>query len=350
MKSARQRGSIRMLLGMVFAMTLLGLTEIVLRLNGVQPAYRHDALGQWRVTPNIANQTFTGADDNHRFVVSTNGDGFRTQVDRTTVDEQIRIALIGDSTVFGWGVEAEDSLAAVTEARLIEQGWTNVQVINFGQPGYSTAMMGVLFRDAIAAYRPDLSIVFIPMHDYNLSLVSDLEFLEGASSVRGFIRSLLVQHVALYEWMRRRLYPFANEVQVLPHQQSQEPRVERVSQPEQKRILNQIRVTAEQWGGEVSVGFLPFYSDLQSGSGAAQSHSGAASIHLLNRPGVQALEEWSREHNRPVFDLRDCCAYGAAERTFPFDHTHLNALGNREVGQALATAISVAVDSSPQTP
>ena len=55
---------------------------------------------------------------------------------------------------------------------------------------------------------------------------------------------------------------------------------------------------------------------------------------------MDSLEAWSAAADRPVFDLRACCAGGASERTFPFDHGHLNALGNREVGQALAEAIS----------
>jgi len=338
-----------MLLGLVFAGALLGLVEITARLIGVQPAYKHDALGQWRVTPNLDDHEFTAAHDSHHFRVSTNADGFRTLAARAAPDGHTRIALMGDSTVFGWGVDDPESLAAVTQTRLIDQGHNTVQVINFGQPGYSTAMMGSLFRETIAAYQPDLSIVFIPMHDYNRSLVSDLEFLQGTTTARGAIRSVLVQHLALYELIRRRLYPFANAAQLLPHQQGQEARVERVSQAEQYIVLNQMRRIAAEWGGEVSVGFLPFYADLQRGSGAAQSHSGAASIHLTRRPGVKALKTWSSEKDRPVFDLRDCCAHGAADRTFPFDHIHLNALGSREVGWALADAIARTTASPPET-
>ena len=61
----------------------------------------------------------------------------------------------------------------------------DVHVLNLGQPGYSTAMVGDLFQDTVVAYEPDLTIVFIPMHDYNKSLVSDLEFLQGAQQFEG---------------------------------------------------------------------------------------------------------------------------------------------------------------------
>ncbi len=348
MKPFSHHRGLRLIMGVVFAGALIGLAEIAARLNGVQPSYQHDGLGQWRVTPNLDDQVFAGANDSHHFRVSTNDDGFRTQAVRAEKGAYTRIALMGDSTVFGWGVDGPDSLPAVAQASLNDQGFSRVQVINFGQPGYSTAMMGSLFRDAVAAYQPDLSIVFIPMHDYNLSLVSDLEFLQGASTTRAFIRSLLVQHVALYELIRRRVYPFANEMQLLPHQQGQEARVERVSKTERYKILHQIQRVASEWGGEISVGFLPFYADLQHGSGAGQHHSGAASLHLFRRPGVESLESWSFENNRPMFDLRDCCAHGAADRTFPFDHTHLNSLGNREVGLALAETIVASLGLKPE--
>ena len=201
-------------------------------------------------------------------------------------------------------------------------------------------MVGGLFQDTVVAYEPDLTIVFIPMHDYNKSLVSDLEHLQGAQTVRGAIRAWLVQNVALYELLRRQLYPLALEPQLLPHEASKEDRVERVSIDERQTVLNHMREAASAWGGEVSVGLLPLYADLQRGSGAEQSASGLAAVHLTRRPGLDALVDWSDRHQRPVFDLRDCCARGGRDRTFPFDHSHLNALGSREVGMALAQAIA----------
>ncbi len=338
MNSSQPSRSRRFILGLVFAGALLGFAEVAARLVGTQPAYRQDELGVWRVTFGLDNQTFSGDKGDHNFSVSTNIDGFRTNAFRVAPDGHMRVALLGDSTVFGWGVDDHETIAQVGEARLVGDGHL-VQVINFGQPGYSTAMVGELFRESVAAYQPDLSIVFIPMHDYSQSLISDLEFLQGAKTVSRTIRSLLVRHVALYEVLRRRLYPLAAQTQLLPHQSSKETRVARVSETERAEVLDQMRAVAAEWGGEVSVGFLPFYSDLQGLSGAAQSHSGATSMHLRQRPGVESLRAWSVANDRPMFDLRDCCARGARDRTFPFDHTHLNALGNREVGLALAEGI-----------
>jgi lysophospholipase L1-like esterase len=343
MKSPKPSRSRRFILGLVFAGAMLGFAEVAARLVGTRPAYRQNALGVWRVTFGLENQSFSGDKGDHNFRVSTNTDGFRTNAFRVAPDDHTRIALMGDSTVFGWGVDDHETFAEVGEARLVGDGH-RIQVINFGQPGYSTAMVGELFRESVAAYQPDHTIVFIPMHDYSQALISDVEFLQGAATVSRAIRSLLVRHVALYEVLRRRLYPLASQAQLLPHQASKETRVARVSEDERIQVLNEMRAVAAEWGGEVSVGFLPFYSDLQGLSGAPQSHSGATSMHLMGRPGVESLRAWSVAHDRPMFDLRDCCARGARDRTFDFDHTHLNALGNREVGWALAERIAPPIE------
>lgn len=338
MKSPQPTRILRITLGVVFGFTLLGLAEVTARIAGIQPTYQHDKLGQWRVTSGLEDQSFSEEQGGHYFRVSTNSDGFRTTVEPALPQGQLRVALMGDSTVFGWGVDNGESIAEVAQASLTHTGHS-VQVINLGQPGYSTAFVGELFRETVAKYKPDLTIVFVPMHDYNLSLVSDLEFLQGSPTFHGAMRAWLIQHVSLYELLRRQLYPLASEAQLLPHQSSKEARVERVSAADRRTVLNQMRRIASKWGGDVSVGFLPFYADLQRGSGANQSRSGMASMHLIRRPGVESLKAWSGEHRRPMFDLRSCCALGAQDRTFPFDHSHLNVLGNQEVGLALAEAI-----------
>jgi lysophospholipase L1-like esterase len=290
--------------------------------------------------PNLTDHRMTGVREPHNFRVTTNSDGFRTSVDKVAEPGRMRIALMGDSTVFGWGVENDEGIAEVAHSVLQDAGLSSIEVVNFGQPGYSTGMVSWLFNEAVAAYKPDLTIVFISMHDFNRTLMSDVERIHGAATVKATVRSVLVQHVTLYEVLRRQIYPLASHAQLLPHQSSNEARVERVSDAERTVILDGMRAQAAEWGGDVAVGFLPFYADLQRGSTSAQSHSGAASLHIRRRPGMDSLEAWSAAADRPVFDLRACCAGGASERTFPFDHGHLNALGNREVGQALAEAIS----------
>jgi lysophospholipase L1-like esterase len=282
------------------------------------------------MTPNLKGHLMQGMREPHKFQISTNADGFRITAPKTREDGQVRVALMGDSTVFGWGVEDDESIADVAEASLHEMGFAQVQVLNMGQPGYSTGMAGWLFEGVVADYQPDLTIVFISMHDFNLTLLSDVERVHGPKGISARIRSLLVRHVSLYELLRRKIYPMADRAQLLPDQKSAEARVERVSDAERDLVLDQMNALSSQWGGSVAVGFLPFFSDLSDG----------ASAHLGTRIGVDHAAAWSKRSGQPLYDLRRCCGPGAAERTFSFDHGHLNALGNREVGIALAADLN----------
>jgi len=316
-------------LGLLFAASLMGLAEVAARLSGVTPAYRADAMGQWRMTPNLKGHLMQGMREPHNFQITTNGDGFRTTALKSKDAGQVRIALMGDSTVFGWGVEDDESVANVAEASLQDLGFTDVQVLNMGQPGYSTGMAGWLFEEVVAGYTPDLTIVFISMHDFNRTLLSDVERVHGPQGLSARVRSFLVRHVSVYELLRRKLYPMADRAQILPEQKSSEARVQRVSDAERDLVLDQMNARANQWGGRVAVGFLPFFSDLSTGG----------ATHANTRLGMPQASAWSAQNNQTLYDLRHCCGPGAAERTFPFDHGHLNALGNKEVGVALAADI-----------
>ena len=317
---------VKFVLGLTFAAALLGLAEVGARLSGVQPAYQPDAMGRWQTQPSLSAHRMTGLREPHNFSVTTNTDGLRTAHPTAAEDGERRVAVMGDSTVFGWGVEDTESLAAAAEAALVELGRDDIKVINAGQPGYSTAMAGWLFEGAVAQYQPDLTIVFVSMHDFNRTLISDVERHLGPEGLSARLRAVLVRHVRLYALLRKQIYPLAHEAQILPDRASKEARVPRVSDPERSRVLRRMQTIADAWGGKVTVGFLPFHRDLMGGAPG-------------DRPGLAQAQDWSASNGVPVVDLRTCCGPGADERTFPFDRGHLNALGNREIGQALAESL-----------
>ena len=291
----------RFVLGIVFAAALLGLAEVGARLAGVTPAYKPNAMGQWRMTPNLQSHRMTGMREPHNFRISTNADGFRTAEAAAPSDARTRVVVMGDSTVFGWGVEDHEGIAETAQAALEESGTTTIEVLNFGQPGYSTGMAGWLFEEAVAAYQPDLTIVFVSMHDFNRSLLSDVERVHGARTWTA-CRSLLVRRVALYEVLRRRLFPLADKAQLLP-EATAEARVARVSPTERARVLDRMQAVASEWVAPFRLD-SPFYADFGSNSSAQP------------RPGVADAEQWSATNQRPLFDLRACCpASGAPFRS-----------------------------------
>jgi lysophospholipase L1-like esterase len=72
-----------------------------------------------------------------------------------------RLAAIGDSVVFGWGVTAEVRFTDVLERYLNEtasDGW-RFEVLNFGVPGYNTVMEAEQLRSRVMAYGPDAVVL-----------------------------------------------------------------------------------------------------------------------------------------------------------------------------------------------
>ncbi|MDP1747644.1 MAG: hypothetical protein Q8L90_18870, partial [Bacteroidota bacterium] len=101
----------RLLLGILFAFVVIYLLEVGLRIGGIAPAYRSGASGSWRMTPNLDASALRGPRDGHDFTVSTNADGLRTKLPRERTPGILRVAVMGDSTVFGWGVSDGESVA-----------------------------------------------------------------------------------------------------------------------------------------------------------------------------------------------------------------------------------------------
>jgi len=194
-----------------------------------------------------------------------------------------------------------------------------------------------LFDDVVADYQPDWTIVFISMHDFNRTLISDVERVHGPQSFSATWRSFLARDVALYEGLRRLIYPLADKAQIMPNEPSDEMRVPRVSDDERTQSLVRMQAEASTWGGKITVGFLPFYADLMEGPKGRS----------IDRPGMQHGYAWADRQGVPLFDIRSCCGPGADVYTFPFDHGHLNAAGNQAAGEALAKEMFQHL--SPQT-
>jgi lysophospholipase L1-like esterase len=98
-----------------------------------------------------------------------------------------RIVGVGDSSLFGWGVPLEDSGLKVLERRLNEEFRPRkFEVVNFGVPGYNTAMESETFVRKCLEYAPDLVVLNFNTNDYDVP-----EFMRHPSDVATLRRSYL---------------------------------------------------------------------------------------------------------------------------------------------------------------
>lgn len=97
--------------------------------------------------------------------VAINSRGFRDrEVDARPPPRTVRIAMVGDSLTFGWGVEAHarfsEALQAGVNDVLSRRGEVaRVEVINTGIGNYNTAQQLALFENAVRDLGPDLVVV-----------------------------------------------------------------------------------------------------------------------------------------------------------------------------------------------
>lgn len=319
---------IKLVLGLSTASVALGMAEAGARLAGVHRAYQPDRIGGWHMLPAQQGATIR-SQEGHTFQLSTNADGLRTHLSRARTPGKPRIAVLGDSIAFGWGADDQRTLTDGIAAELAARGYGQVEVLNAAQPGYSTSQVNRFFDEVVRHYQPDLAIVFLPMHDHNLVVVSDREHLRGADGPLSAIRVGLAKHSALFESLRQALFPLADQPFVVARPGAAgptEPRVPRVSAEERAQNLDELRTWLGEWNGTLALGHMPFEGDLVSST-------------PIERVGAAWAQAYSDTHGVPLIDLRPCCGPDGGHLVFPFDRGHLTGEGNRMAGRYAAGEI-----------
>jgi hypothetical protein len=102
-----------------------------------------------------------------------------------------RIALLGDSFAFGWGVAQEATFAQKLEDNLnrIAASKKRFEVLNFGVPGYSTFQEVALFEELALDFNPDALLVYFVQNDFGMPFfVRDIDGSGGIFSSMKFVQ------------------------------------------------------------------------------------------------------------------------------------------------------------------
>ena len=135
-------------------------------------------------------------------VVEINSDGLRDKEYPVARNESQRIAVLGDSLTFGWGVEREDSFVTLLEEALNETDPT--EMINFGAGNYNTEQEVNLFLEKGLKYKPDKVVLFYFINDAEVSPRKSKLWFLGYSNLITFywsrVNSLVSKHVSAKNW------------------------------------------------------------------------------------------------------------------------------------------------------
>lgn len=164
----------RLLFALVPLILLVILFELGLRIaNWPQSGegFQHDKVF-WVSEADLKNKAMPHREEAATFPVSTNGDGLRTRYTAEHKEGRTRVMTLGCSTTFGWGVADHETYASRLE-ELFRQDGLDVEVVNGGQPGYTTFQGIRLWDQVLSAYKPDVVLVGYIVQDARKAAFSD---------------------------------------------------------------------------------------------------------------------------------------------------------------------------------
>jgi lysophospholipase L1-like esterase len=243
-----------------------------------------------------------------------------------------RIAAVGDSCTFGFGLELEDTWPKQLE-RELQKVRPGAEVINFGVMGYNTPQEAERIQDKVLKYSPDLIIIGYSLNDigvfsrerrvlntykgYNSFLSTGSDFVDG-----------LLSHLKTYMLIKNRLYLKKTNADTRPQYSKDGLKYIRrgyknyffdaYHEPENWQILNaafaKIRTLTQP---QIPVLFV-IHTEL-----ADMDHYLFGEIHEI-------VKKLCRDYGFPVLDpLTEMLAYKVQELRISKANIHPNAFGNK---------------------
>lgn len=104
---------------------------------------------------NAANSERTYTSNEYKFISKSNSIGFRTKEMQPKKDDEYRVLLVGDSILWGYGVDESDMISSVMEAL----GKSKLSVYNYSVSGYNTVQELIVAKTYLDVLEPDHMIL-----------------------------------------------------------------------------------------------------------------------------------------------------------------------------------------------
>ena len=153
----------RLIIWGIAILIFFGILEGILRISGIKTGdemlkqfFTYEPLLGWKLIPNKKGRFKTKEFD---IEVKINSDGFRDYEYSIVKKRKSRIIMLGDSYLWGWGVELEETFSKYIEKAL------KCEVINMGVPAYGTDQEYLFFMRKGLKYSPDIVILCFYTND-----------------------------------------------------------------------------------------------------------------------------------------------------------------------------------------
>ena len=159
----------------LFAFVLAELGATILS-NAIYPRLLiSDPVLGWKYKP-TKNPVERRLSESITYSISINSDGFRD--DEFRPNDKFKVMLLGDSMTFGMEIDQKEIFSNLIEQNLVDSmSIDQVDVMNFGITGYSTAQELICFEYYAPIVKPDIAILML--FEQNDFLDNDLYFSTG---------------------------------------------------------------------------------------------------------------------------------------------------------------------------
>lgn len=181
------------------------------RTGRVTRFWQHDPTLGWAHKPNEEGHFESFGFDT---IIRINSHGFRgPERSFSRPDDKQRIIVLGDSFVWGFGVEEADIFTTQLERSLGD----GTEVINLGVSGYSTDQELLLYRDIGRRYNADLVILTVATNDVALNSrpVAYVVYEKPVFELDGETLQLTNQPVPVKNWFTRSIFSLASHSYVV---------------------------------------------------------------------------------------------------------------------------------------